>query len=278
MNFEELVKSKIPEFTQGQKKIAELILLNLEESSYSTLAKISKAAGVSETTVIRFSYALGFESFSAMQNMLRQEILGITVNEKHNEDAEGESFYDILLNKEIEILERIKKNINKNDIELAVEKLSEADKVFSVGARSAYPSVLWFGTTVGKLRENVYSVDAFGSEFLSGVVDVDSSSVVVCIGLSRVSKFTYQFAEMARKKGAFVIAVTDTITSPLSTQADIVILAGSNRDETGFNTMSSVAAVLNILAVGIRRKNPKKAISRLKEYEHLSKDINLIFE
>lgn len=278
MFFEELIKSKIADLTQGQKKIAEYLLSNLEESSYATLAKISKAAGVSETTVIRFSYALGYESFSAMQKMLRQEILGASYQEKHSEEESSLHFYDTLLNQEIEIIERMKRGINESEIELAVSKLSRSEKVFSVGARSVYPAALWFGLTIGKLREHVHIINAYSNEFLSGLTDVDSNSAVVCVALSRVSKYTYAFAEQAKEKGAFVIAITDTITSPIIAQADITIIAGSNKDETGFNTISSATAILNILAVGIRRDNPKRAIARLKEYERLSKDMNAIFE
>mgnify|MGYP000715459575 FL=1 len=76
MQFEALVKEKIAELSAGQKKVVQYILGHLEESSYLTLTKISREANVSETTVIRFAYSIGFESFSAMQEALQQEILG----------------------------------------------------------------------------------------------------------------------------------------------------------------------------------------------------------
>ena len=67
MQFEILVREKITDLSSGQKKVARYILGHLEESSYLTLTKISREAGVSETTVVRLAYAIGFESFSSMQ-------------------------------------------------------------------------------------------------------------------------------------------------------------------------------------------------------------------
>ena len=89
MKFEESIKEKIDELSAGQKKVGQYILANLEESSYNTLAKISRESGVSETTVIRFAYTLGFESFSAMQNELRRELLGNSFKEEERPDADN---------------------------------------------------------------------------------------------------------------------------------------------------------------------------------------------
>ena len=51
--------------------------------------------------------------------------------------------------------------------------------------------------------------------------------------------------------------------------ADLLIFTESNRDETGINTVSSITAMLNILAVGLRKKDPKRAMERLKVLETL---------
>ena len=77
MNLDQLIYDKIPTLSAGQRKVAEYILNNKDEFSYATLAKLSKDISVSETTVIRFAYSLGFDSFSAMQQKLREEILAI---------------------------------------------------------------------------------------------------------------------------------------------------------------------------------------------------------
>ena len=63
MSLDQLIYEKIPSLSAGQRKVAEYILNNKDEFSYATLAKLSKDISVSETTVIRFAYSLGFDSF-----------------------------------------------------------------------------------------------------------------------------------------------------------------------------------------------------------------------
>ncbi len=75
MTLDQLIYDKLAALSPGQKKVAEYILENKESFSYATLAKLSKEIAVSETTIIRLSYSLGFDSFSAMQQKLREDIL-----------------------------------------------------------------------------------------------------------------------------------------------------------------------------------------------------------
>lgn len=75
MKVEQLIREKISSLSAGQKKVAEYILQHLDSFSYSTLAKLSKEISVSETTIIRLAYSLGFESFSEMQRTVQNDIL-----------------------------------------------------------------------------------------------------------------------------------------------------------------------------------------------------------
>ncbi len=254
--------------SSGQKKVAQYILGHLEEASYLTLTKISRESGVSETTVVRFAYAIGFESFSSMQSELQREILGQD-SVKDEAAEQGNAFYDYVLNKEIAILEKSRKGLRKETVDTAVEKLDKADYVFSVGSRTGYPAALWFGTVLGRFRENVQSVNPVGEEFFSNLMKLTEKSVVVAVSMARYSKSTYQFVEYAKARGAYIILITDSSICPPALLADLMFFTESNRDETGINTISSITAMLNVLAVGLRKRNPKRAMERLKVLEAL---------
>ena len=51
MGFEDRLKSKLDSLSIGQRKVGTYILTHLDESSYATLAQISRTANVSETTL-----------------------------------------------------------------------------------------------------------------------------------------------------------------------------------------------------------------------------------
>lgn len=58
-----------------QKKVADFILENPTRAAVMTTTKLSAAIGVSDTTVIRLAYALGYESFMQFQKQIREDML-----------------------------------------------------------------------------------------------------------------------------------------------------------------------------------------------------------
>ena len=272
MKFEDSIKEKIDDLSIGQKKVGSYILANLEESSYGTLAKISRESGVSETTVIRFAYTLGFESFSAMQNQLRRELLGSSFRE--TDESEEDHVYYQVLNREIEILERTKRGMDPERMDEAARHLLKADKVFSVANRTSYPAALWFTEILNKYRDGVLTVHPEGSDFYSSLMSITPESVVVAVSFARYARMTVKFVELAREKGAFVIVVTDNPLCVAASHGDIVFTTESNRDETGINTISSATALLNVMAVAMRRLDTRKVSTRLKDLEKLYQKID----
>lgn len=278
MKFEERIRSKIDNLSSGQRKVGVYILEHLEESSYATLAQISRIANVSETTVIRFAYSLGFDSFSSMQKALRQELLGSNFREDISKEIPPTP-YSQLLDREIEILERTKRNLNPEKVDEAAQRIKESDKIFSVAGRTMYPAALWFQEILGKYRGEVIAVHSDGGEFFSNLLHITEKSTVVAVSFVRHSQSTFQFVQLARERGAFVIFVTDNPLAQISEQANLIFLTDSNRDEAGINTISSATAVLNVLAVAFRRIASENAGRRLEELERLyQKRQNVLFE
>ncbi|MDQ7861882.1 hypothetical protein RCO48_15625 [Peribacillus frigoritolerans] len=62
-------------YRQVKKKVAAYLIENLDEAAFKTAFQIGREAEVSETTVIRFSYSLGFEGFSKMQARIQKQLL-----------------------------------------------------------------------------------------------------------------------------------------------------------------------------------------------------------
>ena len=66
----------------SQKKIADYISDNDEVASFMTAAKLGKAAGVSEATVVRFTAMLGYDKYSEFQQAMVDEIQSRLVSDK----------------------------------------------------------------------------------------------------------------------------------------------------------------------------------------------------
>ena len=62
------IEEKYNTLSIGKQKVANFILDHLNESSYLTLIQMQEKIGVSEATIIRFAYTIGYSGYSEMQS------------------------------------------------------------------------------------------------------------------------------------------------------------------------------------------------------------------
>ncbi|MEG1158537.1 MAG: N-acetylmannosamine kinase, partial [Christensenellaceae bacterium] len=60
--------------SKGQKLIAAYILKNYDKAAFMTAATLSDVVGVSESTVVRFAYALDYDGYPKLQKELQEVI------------------------------------------------------------------------------------------------------------------------------------------------------------------------------------------------------------
>ena len=57
-------------FSKGQKKLADFIRKDYDKAAFLTAAKMGEEVGVSESTVVRFAMALGYDGYTGFQKAL----------------------------------------------------------------------------------------------------------------------------------------------------------------------------------------------------------------
>ena len=74
MLFDAKISAAYSALTYSQRKVANYVQEKYEDVAFETLEKLAAKAGVSTTTVIRFSRALGYSGYSEMQEDIKKEI------------------------------------------------------------------------------------------------------------------------------------------------------------------------------------------------------------
>ncbi len=261
--------------TPGQKKVAEYIADNLEKVSFQTIAQIAKESGVSETTVIRFSYAMGYPSFSDMQTDIQNEQIGAVNSERNHEEQETDP-YHVIIRQDIETLEGLLNRLDPAQVDAAAKLLAECRTVYSVGFRNSSVAATWFANTAQVLRPNVRALTSLNLSY-SPAIDADEDTVGVAIFYSRYSTQTVMFCEHIKSKGGKLILITDSVNNPLAGTADFVFIAPPDRLVAQFNCMPAAFTMLNILLSGIT-KYCVDYKNRLKAQDALSAFSNSIVE
>ena len=70
-----ILQSRMPEFSKGQRNLARYILESYDKAAFMTAAKLGKAVGVSESTVVRFATELGYDGYPAMQKAMQEMVV-----------------------------------------------------------------------------------------------------------------------------------------------------------------------------------------------------------
>ncbi|RHU89484.1 MurR/RpiR family transcriptional regulator [Ruminococcus sp. OM08-7] len=277
MKVEQLIREKISSLSVGQKKVAEYILQHLDSFSYSTLAKLSKEISVSETTIIRLAYSLGFESFSEMQRTVQNDILSVpaaTLDDTLNK----ENFYQHIIAKELRSMENWASHLNQDDMEQIVTHLINAKKRLIVGARSSYSAALWIGTLLNQLLGNTKVVHEFYEPNFEYLSEASEDTVVLVLSFARYTKWSLKYAQIAKKRGAKILAITDSISSPAWALADHAVITEINLNEMGFNSFSCLYCLFDSIIAKIRKTKCKSISAQLHDLEELYSDFDLFFE
>ena len=68
------LQQRFPSLSKGQKQIASYIIENYDRAAFVTASKMGRSVGVSESTVVRFAYTMGFDGYPALQRALQEMI------------------------------------------------------------------------------------------------------------------------------------------------------------------------------------------------------------
>ncbi|CEA03099.1 DNA-binding transcriptional regulator HexR [Metalysinibacillus saudimassiliensis] len=74
MTLNEQIKAKYIRLSKGQKIVAQYIIKQPKKITTESIARISEEIGVSESTIVRFCYAIDVNGFVALQERLRQDL------------------------------------------------------------------------------------------------------------------------------------------------------------------------------------------------------------
>ncbi|MGO0061470.1 MurR/RpiR family transcriptional regulator [Brevibacillus fluminis] len=281
--FEGLVKEKFNGLSAAQKKVAAHLLQHLDQAAFNTVVQIAREAEVSETTVIRLSYALGFSGFTEMQARIQQQIVlgasSAAANRLQKPQSSGEEqLFRHAMENEIAVMQHNLAQLNDGQLWHTVELLSEADHVLVIGHRASHAAANWLAFTLGMIRENVHLCPA-GGNALEKLPCMNEKSVAVVISFPRYSKDSYKIAEAAKMLGSRLIAITDRLLSPVSRISDITLVTELNVDgDTGNSSMAAVQTMLHLLCLGIGARNRDALQARQERMEHIYSSQDVFIE
>ena len=161
--------------------------------------------------------------------MVRNRLTSVQRIEVTNDRLGNQDVVSMVIQSDIEKLRQTDETVNRKEFEAAVRAILEAKRVYILGVRSVAPLANFLGYYLNYMFNNVHVITASGTgEMFEKIVGVNSEDVVIGFSFPRYSSSTVKAEEYCRSTGANVIAITDSLDSPLASCSDHVICAKSD--------------------------------------------------
>lgn len=274
------IKENIPNLSKSNKRIAHFIIENVEDAAFLTAAKIAKEVGVSESTVVRFATTLGFDGFPQLQreisDFLKQKLHSPAKIDFENTNLKGSDLVKKIMTDDSNRLLDSLNMIDETAFNAAVSMISKARKVYVVGVRSCEALASFFSFYLRMIVDDVVLVStSSSSEIFEQMINIDEQDVLVGISFPRYSMRTLKAMEFANNRNAGVIAITDSIHSPMNLYSSCNLFSKCSMAKL-VDSLVAPMSLINSLIIALCIENSQKTVKRMEELEMVWNDYQVV--
>jgi DNA-binding MurR/RpiR family transcriptional regulator len=275
----DLIKEKGNSLPPKQHKLARFIVNNYSTLAYANTVELARMAMVSEATIIRLSYSLGFKGFPELQQGIR-ELIHENGNGSLNRYALGslddltDCAFCITFELEKRILEETYASIDKASFEAAVEMICNAPCVVVVGTSFNESLAHYAGNYLHVIKENVRIITEFGAREYQVLQEIPKGTVGLVYSFPRYPRQTQSVVEVLKAKKVPMIGITDNVLSPIASQVENLFLV-PQQFITFIDPYAAVMALTHSLLLGVFMKDPEKSRRRVREYDRFLQSENI---
>ena len=273
LDFSQVLTDHFNDLTKSEKRIANFLRKNQEESAFLSAGEIASRLDLSEATLVRFARSLGFSSYPAMRSVLqdnfrRRVTHSARLRGRLNDLRDGGDIFERLTATEIDFLSQALDSIKREELNKAVEILHEHDRVFVFGLGPSVSLVDLLELRLRRFGREVVPLTNSGREFLEYLTMMGEKDLLFVICFFDQNPALKLVIDYANKVGATIIMLTDTLEAILGDKVDVVLSA--KRGPIGeFHSLVVPMTVINSLLLSLASMEQEKSMTLLDKLDNL---------
>jgi DNA-binding MurR/RpiR family transcriptional regulator len=238
--------------TPAERRVAEVVLEQPQLVAFGTVADLAEAASSGAATVVRLASKLGYDGFTGLQASVQHALAGQLrpaaerIREPAATDAIGRH-----LQLELDNVATTLRALDGPALAEVVAALSATDRrVFVLSGDASLGVARQLVGDLQALRDDVQLLEGNDVAVRRSAALLRPTDVVVTIDLRRYDTWVVDTAATAHSSGAWCVAITDSLLSPLAGVAQrtlIVAAAGGGPFDSHVGTL----ALANVLIAGV---------------------------
>ncbi len=258
--------------SKGHKRVANIVLREPTKVQASSCKRLSIMASVSESTVIRFINAIGFDSFLDFRDAVADEAKnGMKPGEKmiaQTEDTKGADITQRSLTMEIDNIKYTKDRIDEKSVSEFVNVTLKSKRKFIIG----------FGrdrVLANLLRDNFVTIFdnvtllSDHDDYFASLLSIGKTDQVIIFAVCDVLKELAGLARYVKSKNVDITLITSRISNELSDLSDRIFTVKSDMLSYADSIVTSVC-IINALTLEIIQRDR----ARIFERNNLLQNIN----
>jgi DNA-binding MurR/RpiR family transcriptional regulator len=273
IDFSDLISESYGQLTKSEKRIADYLRKNQEESAFLSAGEVADRLGLSEATIVRFARTLGFGGYPAMRVVL-QEVFRRRVTHsarlrgRLDELREGGDIFEKVTVSEIDYLTQALQTINREALRRTVTYIIERERIFVFGPGPSVSLVHMLNLRLTRFGKHVIPLTLTGRETLEPLLLMTNRDLVFAIGFFDINPTLQIVLDYAKEKECPVILLTDTLGSIIGDKADVV-LAAKRGPVSAFHSLVVPMTIINTLLLEVANQNLDTVTSNLDRLDRL---------
>jgi DNA-binding MurR/RpiR family transcriptional regulator len=254
-----------------QKKIARFILDNQYFTSFASANELGQKNNTTAATVVRFSQTLGYEGYSELQNALRSEFpdhMTTTARMQKRMSAETppasnpqQVFYTDIKN-----IERTAINISEKNLNAALDAIQKARRILVIGAGLSSAPVIFLAHSLKVMGFDALDIHGEGLHSAVEMARIKPDDLLIAVDLWRYVRMTVNAVSQAQETGVPIIAITDSIVSPLAQKADIAFTIATEGVAHSLS-ITALMSLLNVIVAMLADRVPEQVYASLQRVD-----------
>jgi DNA-binding MurR/RpiR family transcriptional regulator len=245
------INAKLDGMAPGDREIGQYIVDNPDQMLRLSTAALAAEIGRSQSSVVKFSQKLGYASYQELKlavSEAKAQEWQVPAGVIHGSIEVGDSYQVILkklIGSKLLSMQRTAEANTERIISRTLELLDKARRIHLVGVGASSLVARDFSYKLMKLGRNVLH-DSDSHIQMANVLTLGPGDVLFALSYSGASIETLRIAELARKRGTTVIAVTGLHDNPLSRVADIRLYTIADEERARSSSITARDAQLTL--------------------------------
>ena len=273
INFSQIISERYNQLTKSEKRIANYLRKNQEESAFLAAGEIADRLGLSEATLVRFARSLGFNSYPAMRTVLqeafRQRVTHSARLRGRLEDLrQGGDIFERLVVSEMDYLTQALETVDRQALQKAVDLLHSCERIFVFGTGPSVSLVELMDIRLSRFGRQVIPLTSAGREILEPLISINERDLLFMIGFFDVSPTQQLVLDYANEVNCPIIILTDTLGSIIGDKADVV-LAARRGPMAEFHSLVVPMTIINTLLLAIANEDRELVMANLDKLDQM---------